>query len=72
MGLTIEEFAERVGHAHNSISRILLADQSKPEEERRIKGAVKHGEGRRGVWDIPESAVATFERDGRGRPKRQP
>jgi transcriptional regulator with XRE-family HTH domain len=67
--MTLEEFAQAVGMSKTNISLILKADSELPPQERRIKGAVKKGSKYRGEWTIPESAVATFERDGRGRPK---
>lgn len=69
--MTLEEFAQAVGMSDTNVHLILAADQALPPEERRIKGAKKNGSKYRGEWEIPESAVLTFKRDGRGRPKRQ-
>ncbi|MDX2138331.1 MAG: hypothetical protein SF123_09580 [Chloroflexota bacterium] len=66
--MVIEEFAKKVGMTTAAIRKILLSDQEKPEEMRRIPGARKIGGKHRGIWDIPESAVDDFERLKSGRP----
>jgi hypothetical protein len=68
--ITAKEFAERVGLKEFSVIRILWKDQKLPEDQRRIKGAIKQGTKERGQWLIPTTAAETWQPSPAGRKKR--
>jgi hypothetical protein len=65
--VSVQDMADMTGVAINTIQRILRDDQHKPEGERRIPGAYKEGDERRGEWRIPRQLAEQWERDTRGR-----
>lgn len=65
--LTPEEMAALHEVVPKTIYRVLRADQTKPEDERKLPGAYKIGEGKRGIWQIPRAVAETWERSPRGR-----
>lgn len=65
--IDIDEMAAMHKVDRHTIHRILLADQKRPENERRIPGAVKLGSRYRGEWKIPRAVAENWKRDGRGR-----
>jgi hypothetical protein len=67
--LTVEAFARMHGMSINNVHLILRADLQRPDHEKRLPGAYKLGEGRRGIWLIPRSTAEAFVRGNAGRPK---
>lgn len=61
------EMAAMHSVAENTLIRILRADLNKPENERKIPGAVKVGSKHGGRWLIPRTAAEAWQRDKRGR-----
>lgn len=65
--VTPPEFAELAGVAHKTITRALVADESKPDDKKRFPGAFKLGVGNATRWYIPRALLDTWQRDSRGR-----
>lgn len=65
--VTIEQMAAMHKVAPNTIRRILWKDQTLPEAQRRLPGAVKEGSVYRGEWKIPRSVAENWQRDNRGK-----
>jgi uncharacterized protein YuzE len=66
--LSVEEMAAMHNMSANNLQIILRKDQAKPESERRIAGAFKDGDERRGNWRIPLTAAQAFQKSKQGRP----
>lgn len=62
-----EEMAAIHGVDKMTILRALWEDQKRPEDQRRIPGAVKVGSKYRGEWRIPRDTAEAWQRDPRGR-----
>lgn len=65
--ISVQEMADMHNMSAHNVHIILRQDQEKPETERRIPGAYKDGDERRGNWRIPLAAAEAFIPDKRGR-----
>lgn len=66
---SIDEFTEMHQIAPNWVRMSLRDEADLPDDQKRIPGAFKLGEGKRGVWYIPRTSAAAFVKDRRGRPR---